>query len=516
MGKVELELKVKYLIQQHSLIIPGQVVIVGVSGGADSVCLLHILAQWQDELGIELHIAHLNHQLRGAESEADARYVASLAGRFGIPVIVGRRDVAAYKAERGCSMEEAARELRYDFLTQVAIDTGASRVAVGHTRDDQVETVLMHILRGTGTSGLRGIEPCSPVPFCHSKLKAKAKELRLLVIRPLLDITRDETMKYCREHQLEPRIDSSNLSLSLFRNRIRMELLPLLRKYNPRIDETLLRMSGIAGDDACFVEQQAWQLWDRVARQKDNVIYLDKKKTSALPVALQRQLVRLAVDRVLGDTRDIEAIHIEAIKDLLIKPVGKRISLPHGLICFAEYDEILLALSPPSPCPFPPLQGESPLRVPGETILPGWRVIASVVERQTDSGQLEFFSPRHSKKTKRSKNLAQDNQLEESLGAGGRLHEALSAHLDLHRTGTELFVRRCQQGDRFQPLGMDMTKELKHFMVDARIPLSWRDYIPLVCSTEQILWVVGWRIDDRVKVTESTRTIIRLEFYRLL
>jgi len=498
MGKVELELKVKYLIQQHSLILPGQVVVVGVSGGADSVCLLHILAKWQNELGIELHIAHLNHQLRGAESEADARYVASLAGRFGIPVTVGERDVAAYKAERGCSMEEAARELRYDFLTQVAIDTGASRVVVGHTRDDQVETVLMHILRGAGTSGLRGLEPCSPVPFCYSK--SKAKELRLLVIRPLLNITRDETVNYCREHQLEPRMDSSNLSLSLFRNRIRMELLPLLRKYNPRIDETLLRMSGIAGDDACFVEQQALQLWDRVARQKDNVIYLDKKKTSALPVALQRQLVRLAVDRVLGDTRDIEAIHIEAIKDLLIKPVGKRISLPHGLICCAEYDEVLLALSLSSPCPFPPLQGESPLRVPGETILPGWRVIASVVERQAE----------------RTENFAQDNQLEESPGAGGRLHEALSAHLDLHRAGTELFVRRRQQGDRFQPLGMDMTKELKHFMVDARIPLSWRDYIPLVCSTEQILWVVGWRIDDKVKVTESTRTIIRLEFYRLL
>ncbi len=498
MGKVELELKVKYLIQQHSLILPGQVVVVGVSGGADSVCLLHILAKWQDELGIELHIAHLNHQLRGAESEADARYVASLADRLGIPVIVGRRDVAAYKAERGCSMEEAARELRYDFLTQVAIDTGAGRVAVGHTRDDQVETVLMHILRGTGTSGLRGLEPCSPVPFYRSK--SKAKELRLLVIRPLLEITRDETMKYCREHQLEPRMDSSNLSLSFFRNRIRMELLPLLRKYNPRIDETLLRMSGIAGDDACFVEQQALQLWDRVARQKDNAIYLDKKKTSALPVALQRQLVRLAAYRVLGDTRDIEAIHIEAIRDLLIKPVGKRISLPHGLICCAEYDEVLLALSLPSPCPFPPLQGESPLRVPGETILPGWRVIASVVERQTE----------------RTENFAGDSRLQESPGAEGRLHDALSAHLDLHRAGTELFVRRRQQGDRFQPLGMDMTKELKHFMVDARIPLSWRDYIPLVCSTEQILWVVGWRIDDRVKVTESTRSIIRLEFYRLL
>ena len=498
MGKVELELKVKYLIQQHSLILPGQVVVVGVSGGADSVCLLSILAKWQDELGMELHIAHLNHQLRGAESEADARYVSSLADRLGIPVIVGRRDVAAYKAERGCSMEEAARELRYDFLTQVAIDTGASRVAVGHTRDDQVETVLMHILRGTGTSGLRGLEPCSPVPFYRSK--SMAKELRLLVIRPLLEITRDETMKYCREHQLEPRMDSSNLSLSFFRNRIRLELLPLLRKYNPRVDETLLRMSGIAGDDACFVEQQASQLWHRVARQKDNVIYLDKKKTSALPVALQRQLVRLAVHRVLGDTRDIEAIHIEAIRDLLIKPVGKRISLPHGLICCAEYDEVLLALSLPSPCSFPPLQGESPLRVPGETILGGWRVIASVVERQTE--QTEYFT--------------RDSRLPGSPGAEDRLHDALSAHLDLHRAGTELFVRRRQQGDRFQPLGMDMTKELKHFMVDARIPLSWRDYIPLVCSTEQILWVVGWRIDDRVKVTESTRSIIRLEFYRLL
>ncbi|HUV46492.1 MAG TPA: tRNA lysidine(34) synthetase TilS, partial [Dehalococcoidia bacterium] len=150
MKKIELETRVINFIQQHNLISSGEIVVVGVSGGADSVCLLHILARWQSKLDIKLHVAHLNHQLRGVESEADAKYVSNLAGKLDIPVTVGERDVAVYKAERNCSMEEAARELRYDFLAKVADDIGANRVAIGHTRDDRVETILMHILRGTG------------------------------------------------------------------------------------------------------------------------------------------------------------------------------------------------------------------------------------------------------------------------------------------------------------------------------------------------------------------------------
>ena len=550
MKKAELDSRVKDFIQRYSLILPGRTLVVGVSGGADSVCLLDFLARWQSEFDIKLHIAHLDHQLRGAESQADVRYVAGLANSLSIPITIGSEDVATYKAERNCSLEEAGRELRHEFLAKVAGDVGADRVAVGHTQDDQVETILMHILRGTGTSGLRGLEPCSPMAYsrhlsplpsrehsslsllalrfpCHSEPKLRAKRggseaislrsgqaprSKLLVIRPLLDITREETLDYCREHQLKPRFDSSNLSLSFLRNRCRLELLPLLRKYNPDVDQALLRLAEIARDDSSFIEQQALQLWNEVAREGDNALYLDKRKTRALPMAVQRQLIRVAGERVLGDTRDIEASHVEAIRSLLAKPVGKRILLPRGVICWGGYDEVVIATmsemkgrqsQPPfPPCPFPSLQGEFPLTVPGETILPGWQVMASIstVVGRPSSKRSELH-PGFVIASEGRQSQKQDRDF--------------VAQFDLQQTGTELSVRQRRTGDRFHPLGMNTGKKLQAFMVDAKIPLHWRDHIPLVCSPRQIIWVVGWRIDDRVKVTQATRKILLLEFLNL-
>jgi len=514
MKKVDLESRVKDFVQRHSLIVPGRTLLVGVSGGADSVCLLHVLARWQSEVDIKLHVAHLDHQLRGTESRADVKYVAGLANSLGIPVTTGSEDVASYKARRNCSLEEAARELRHEFLAKVACHVGADRVAVGHTQDDQVETILMHILRGTGTAGLRGLEACSPMVFSchlspvpsreHSSLSLRGMRSNLWVIRPLLSITRAETLNYCQEYQLKPRFDSSNLSLSFLRNRCRLELLPLLREYNPGVDQAFLRLAEIARDDRAFIEEQALQLWSEVARQGDDAIHLDKGKICALPVALQRQLIRLAGERLLGNTRDIEARHIEAIRRLLTKPVGKRVSLPRGLICWVGYDDAVIASEakqlqhPFPPCPFPSLQGEFPLRVPGETILPGCQVTASI------STVIGRPSSRRGELHPRFVMASEAKQC----------HGSLVADLDLRQTGTELFVRQRRTGDRFHPLGMHKPKKLQHFMVDAKIPLSWRDHIPIVCSHQQLIWVVGWRIDDRVKVTEGTKEILRLEFIK--
>jgi tRNA(Ile)-lysidine synthase len=526
MSKVKLESKVLDFIQRYSLISRKELVVVGVSGGADSVCLLHVLAKWQKELGIKLHIAHLNHQLRGAESEADAEYVSNLAGSLGIPITIDRQDVAAYRTERNCSIEEAARELRYAFLAMVAREVGAHRIATGHTRDDQVETILMHILRGTGITGLCGLAPCSPMaydsqgmslpasllslPVSSPSLRAsppslRAKRSNLLVIRPLLDITREETASYCQENQLAPHIDSSNLSPSFFRNRLRLHLLPLLRQYNPSIDQALLRLADIAKEDSALIEQQASGVWGEVARQENNAIYLDKKQIAGLPIALQRQLLRAAVTKLAGDARDIEASHIEAARSLLNKPASKRISLPHGLTCHGGYNELTITRLPSvtaspdlsgqsqlPPCPFPPLTGEFPLKVPGKTVFPGWNVIASIVRERAASP-----SPRGTLST--SEETHQSN---------------LVAYFDFRKTGTKLFVCQRRPGDRFQPLGMSMPKKLYEFMVDAKIPRSWRGRIPIVCSPQQIIWVVGWRIDDRVKTTKASQKILRLEFIK--
>ena len=512
MYNVRLESRVIDFIQQHYLLSSGEAAVIGVSGGADSVCLLHLLSQLRNKLDIKLHAAHLDHGLRGAESEADAGYVADVAASLGVPITFDRQDVAAYKADRRCSLEEAAREVRYAFFARVAEEVGAIKVAIGHTWDDQVETVLMHILRGTGTSGLRGLEPCSPIPA--KKCQPTAISHKILAIRPLLDITREETLKYCHECRLKPRFDSSNVSLSYFRNRIRLELLPLLRKYNPNIDEAVIRLAEIARDDSIFIEEQAVGLWDKVARQENGVVYLDREKNAILPVALQRQLIRLGIARVLGDIRDIEANHVEAARSLLGKPVGKRFSLPHGLICWGEYSDVVIATGQSlvlskakdlSPCPFPPpvsLQAEGvtiPLEVPGETLLPEWRVLASIFPISVQSFPVIA--------------TLTETKGKHSQGGGG---EDFVAQFDLQKTGTELYVRQSQPGDRFQPLGMDMPKKLHEFMVDAKIPLLWRERIPIVCSPGQIIWVMGLRIDDGVKVTEATKEVLRLEFIRLL
>ncbi len=526
MSKVKLESRVLDSIRRHNLIPHRELIVVGVSGGADSVCLLHILVKWREELGIRLHIAHLNHQLRGIESNADAEYVSDLAGSLDIPITIDKQDVAAYRKERNCPIEEAARELRYAFFARVLREVGAHRIAIGHTRDDQVETILMHMLRGTGITGLCGLAFCSPIvydnrqmPLPASPPSSQAKQSNLLVIRPLLDITREETASYCQNHNIAPRVDSSNLSLSFFRNRLRLHLLPLLRQYNPSIDQALLRLAEIAREDIGFIEQQASGLWDEVARQENGAIYFDKKQIARLPIALQRQLLRAAVTKLAGDVRDIEATHIEAARSLLDKQPSKRISLPHGLVCQGGYDELVVArhssakaathsviASDPQAkarqmgewqsqlpsCPFPALPGEFHLKVPGKTAVPGWNVLASIVR-----GQVTFLSSRC------------------PLSASRRTSQGnLVAHFDLQKAGMNLCVRRSQPGDRFQPLGMSMPKKLQTFMVDAKIPRSWRGRIPIVCSPQQIIWVVGWRIDDRVKLTEASQDVLRLEFIK--
>jgi tRNA(Ile)-lysidine synthase len=504
MKKTELESKVLDFIERHRLILPEEIIVIGVSGGADSVCLLHILATHGQKLGAELHIAHLNHLLRGAESEADAKYVSSLANSLGIPVTIDKQNVAAYRIERNCSIEQAAREVRYTFFGRVAKVIGANRIAVGHTMDDNVETILMHILRGTGINGLCGLAPRSPLAYDRQEMSLpantastlKGQQGDLSVIRPLLHATREEVAVYCQEQQLDPLIDSSNFSPSFFRNRLRLQLLPLLRQYNPGIDQALLRLADIAKEDNAFIEQHASELWNDVARQEHNAVHLNRKQLTNLPIALQRQLLRAAVARVIGDTQDIEASHIEAAVSLIGKPTGKRIHLPHGLTCHGGYGEIVITStakeSPLPPSPFPPLPLEIPLKVPGKTVFSGWNVTASIALERRDSPSLQPTSCTNKRTYKAN----------------------FIVDVDLQKAGSKLFARRPRPGDRFQPLGLDMAKKLYEFMIDAKIPRSWRSHIPIVCSREQIIWVVGWRIDDRVKTTEATEEILHLEFAR--
>ncbi|MBA7694774.1 tRNA(Ile)-lysidine synthase [subsurface metagenome] len=243
----------------------------------------------------------------------------------------------------------------------------------------------------------------------------------------------------------------------------------------------MLRTARIAGDDLAFMDKEMDRLWSKIVQKQGNTITLDKEGFLELPSALKRHLLRRAIEDLLGNLKDIESRHIEEIMDALTKPAGKRLSLPGGLIFSIEYNQYLLGVDRAALSPFPVLGAEFPLKLPGQTVLPDWRVEATI----------------------RSPSVVKGIGLRNNL---------FTAYLDLDRTGGKLLVRPRQAGDRFQPLGMNQPKKLGEFMIDAKIPSAWRQRIPLVCSPQHILWVVGWRIDERVKVTQKTKRILCLKF----
>jgi len=464
--------KVCQTIDKYGLFQPGERVVVGVSGGPDSLCLLHLLTQLRDEYRIEPHVAHLNHQIRGAEAEADAAFVARLAEEWGLPATIEARDVPAYARQERLALEEAARRVRYSFLAEVARKIGAGCIAVGHNADDQVETVIMHWLRGAGLAGLRGMLPLT-----------EYEGLRL--VRPLLEVTRAEIEEYCQIHHLQPRFDRSNLDTTYFRNRLRHELIPYLESYNPNIREVVRRAAKVIAADYDFLRSEVERAWERMAIESEGAISFPLEPWSRLHLSLQRALLREAIRRLRKGLRNINWVHIEdALKVINEKPTGAIATLPQGLQLFKSYDRIVVGERMPRP-DLPLLSVDSlPIAIPGVTKLPDsyWQLKAEI--------------------------LAREELNEETLANVN----PWQAYLDYDRTGSELKLRQRLPGDRFQPLGMRRGKTLQAFMIDAKVPRHLRDEIPIVVSPRQIVWVAGWRIDERVKVTERSKRILHLEF----
>ena len=455
--------------------------VVGVSGGPDSVCLLHVLSKMKERLGLRLHVAHLNHGLRGEESDADAEYVSRLASDLSLPCTVEKKDAAAYQSEQHLSLEEAARELRYRFFAEVARAAGADRVAVGHTKDDWVETILMHLIRGTGPWGLQGLHPLSClVPRACAPIT---------VVRPLLVLRSSETEAYCRHHRLASRTDVSNLSAKFLRNRIRHELIPWLQSCNPEVVDGLVSTAEMLAEEQDFLQKQLSEAWDTVVTKKDNWYCLSREEMSAIHPALQHLLLREVFRRLLGDIKDIERKHIEMAQQAFLLPAGRSVSLPRGLSFYVEYKTCFVGVLNALEAGIPPLERETRLRVPGHTQLPGWDV-----EARIEAG---------------AKRSWPEGCCDDSSG------RAETAYLDFEATGDDIVVRGRRPGDMFQPLGMSKPKKIPDFMVDVHIPRALRDRVPLVCSPQQILWVVGWRVGEGARVRESTRRVLCLRFERV-
>jgi len=454
----------------------GDRVVVGVSGGPDSVALLHWLSGYARENDLKIHVAHLDHMLRGEESAEDARWVQRFAASLGLTSTVEAEDVLALKRKLRVSIEDAARQARYSFFAHVAHMVGARCVAVAHTADDQVETVIHHWLRGAGLAGLRGMQPVMEYRV-ESHLDSLAGGLR--VVRPLLDVWRREIEDYIATNRLTARVDRSNEQVAFLRNRIRLQLLPYLQSYNPRFKEAALRSARVLSSDYDFIQMNVSKVWDQVARLEERAVIFDLEKWGQLPDAIQRNLLREAMSRLVGDIIGLGAIHIDsALSVIRLGRTGARTTWPRGLVVSKSYKSFSIAL--PEKRHEPPLSAEGQrLEIPGRTVLFGtrWEVEASIQSQPC-----------------------------------GNARNPLRAELDFNAVGKDLVVRRRKPGDRFRPFGMRGEKSLQDYFVDLKVPERERDNIPIVASPENIVWIVGFRIDDRAKVTPSTKQFLCLEF----
>ncbi|HEY6539611.1 MAG TPA: tRNA lysidine(34) synthetase TilS [Ktedonobacteraceae bacterium] len=502
-------------IDQYHLFPPGGSVIVAVSGGADSLCLLHLLNRLcgpgKRYPTINLHAAHLNHQLRGTASEQDASAVASIASAWGLPLTVGTIDVPALARREHRSIEDAARLARYRFLREVA---QGQPIAVAHHADDQVETLLLHFLRGSGLPGMVGMLP-------------RQRD----IIRPLLGVTHAQTVEYCQQHDIAALEDLSNTDPTYTRNRVRHQLLPLLEAINPGFRAMLLRSAAVMRSDFEYIEAQVDACWLQVIlSEQENAITLQIEVLAALPVALQRHLLRRVTARLCDGQSPLEPRHYALIEQLLQGPADRRarsLDLPQGLrvtrvlqnTSFERLHHIgrigggeesgreldrrghmgrdLGGRDVSGRDKSRPYNdgGEVVLSIPGEVAVPGTEWIARA-EMLVDDVLVKVKDALHREDWPEVWHLLPATRY--------------AVYIDAASVGKALRARTRCPGDRLQPLGMRHEKKVQDILVDKHITRTERDAIPLFFSASHCIWLAGITLDNRVRLTSKTECIVCL------
>ena len=453
-------------IAQHRMIQPKETVLVGVSGGVDSLALLYTLHTLHYQIDCQLHVAHLDHSFR-EDSAKDAVYVAAQADRLGIPISSDRIDVPQLMRDQKLSAEVAARRARYRFYECVSERIGATKIALGHHRGDQAETVLMNLLRGAGASGLKGILPVRDGKF----------------IRPLLTFSRQEIEDFVAQLGLQPRRDATNYHLNHLRNRVRLALIPTLeRAYNSNIQNALNQTAELLQVESDYLEvlaHDAFQACRRESYAPDTVV-LDRCLFQAHHLALRRRILRLAIGEVFGEVRDLYFNHFESMMNLIDGDAPNTIlDLPHGGLFRRAYNRLLIQKSGGSHAPF-----EYEVTVPGHTLFPllDAEMVATVVEQPMNCTADKFPDGK------------------------------FQAVFDLDRLQLPLTLRQRRDGDRFHPFGMQGTKKLKDLLIDAKVPQQERQRVPVLMSGTEIIWVVGYRTSEPSKIRTTTKRRLYLSY----
>jgi tRNA(Ile)-lysidine synthase len=455
--------KVLRTVKESGLISKSDRILVGVSGGTDSTALLLILKALSNELKLHLIAAHMNHKMRGKESDADERFVKNLAKKLGIPFISESFDVPAFAKQNRLNLEDAARRIRYEFFDRAAAKVNANKIAVAHTADDNIETFLMRLVRGTGLKGLEGIPP-----------------VRGKIIRPLINILRTDLEVYLRSKKIKPRTDRSNFDTKYLRNSIRHQLIPNLKKYNNNIKEGLLRTIRSVNIDNELIEELSKKAFESLKKEKEAAsVTIDAKAFMSLKPALRAGVIKLCIEHIKKDIEDISFINIMDIMDIAGKQrasldiPGSHVEKKNGKLTF-------LASRPKGAVSREFLYK---LEVPGMV-----KVKESGLEIESDIFDVKNVS--YKKK------------------------DPFRAYLDRDKISGALVVRSRRRGDVFSPLGMKGKKKLQDIFIDEKIDIDDRDKIPVIEDGKKIVWIAGFRIANDVKIDSGTKKVVELSASR--
>ncbi|MBC8548832.1 MAG: tRNA lysidine(34) synthetase TilS [Candidatus Brocadiales bacterium] len=488
---LQLRKQVADVIREYNLFSANDRILLGVSGGPDSVALLSLIYNTSrtNPPYSDIFIAHLNHSIRGRESDEDEQFVSTLAEKYEVPLITEKRDIREIARERKISLEEAARDERYKFFESAAEKMGANVIAAGHNADDNAETILHRIIRGTGITGVSGIRP-----------KRKLTPISAIsLVRPLLFTWRKDIIAYLKEENLSYRVDSTNIEKDKLRNKIRMELIPQLEEnYNAKIKKSLVTLGETAVQNCDYLEAKAKGLFEDVLMNREMIteasasvdksvdkIVLDIHKLKESPQILQQMVIKEAILRLdiplkkLGykNYKDIlntlnsgkTAVNNSVKEYLNVTIEGNELRLSKNRYC-AEGNLVL---------------SETEIKVPGETGLVDMDCRVKTEIREINNGFLEEF--------KRNK-----TNYEEAV--------------DLDKISMPLAIRTRRPGDRFWPLGSRGVKKIKDFFIDKKVHMMERDTVPIITMNGQPIWIVGLRIDDRIRISEETTNLLMMKF----